>query len=126
MKLKKIVAICMISFVAFVGMCSVSAANTLPPTSYKTTWNIEDIWYYLDSTAVGYSGTISGAANNWVHTGHGYNKLYPNTRTTNKYNSAIDFYSTNGPKNSYVAQTTLFKRVNGNPVVVLGKMYQIV
>ena len=34
--------------------------------------------YYIDQSAPGYSGTISGAANNWVYTGWGYNKLYPN------------------------------------------------
>lgn len=54
----------------------------------------------------------------WVYTGWGYNKLYPNTRTYNKTNSAVDFYASNDGRNGVLASTTLYKRVNGNPVIV--------
>ena len=106
MKLKNKIAIAIIVLTGFMGINVVSAA-TMPPTSYKTSWNIESIYYYIDQSAPGYSGTISAAANNWVYTGVGYNKLYPNTRTYDK--------------NGTLAYTSLFKRVNGNPVVVTWK-----
>lgn len=56
------------------------------------TWNIENIYYYVNTSANGFTSNISAAANNWVYTGWGYNKLYPNTRTYDISLSAIDFF----------------------------------
>lgn len=82
------------------------------------TWNIENIWYYVDSSVSSYyTYLISRGADNWVHTGVGYNKLYPLTKTTNKTLSAVDFYSKSLPYNT-LGTTTMYKRVNGNAVVV--------
>lgn len=62
---------------------------------HKMTWNVENIWYYVDSSVSSYyTYLISRAADNWVHTGVGYNKLYPLTKTTNITLSAVDFSNT--------------------------------
>ena len=81
--------------------------------SYKLTWNIESIYYYVDSSAETYSGIISDAAYNWVYTGLGYNKLYPNTRSYNMLNTAVDIYAVSNLGNSTTAQTNTFKWVGG-------------
>lgn len=96
---------------------TVSAAAITPTGAYRTSWNIESIYYYIDQSAPGYSGTISAAANNWVYTGLGYNKLYPNTRTYNKTNSAVDIYAASVGGDA-MAYTLTYKRVNGNAVYV--------
>lgn len=109
----------LLAVIGCTGFISTVSAETITPTgAYKTSWNIESIYYYIDQSAPGYSGTISGAANNWVYTGLGYNKLYPNTRTYNKTSSAIDFYASSDGNNGVLAYTNLYKRVNGNPVTV--------
>lgn len=81
--------------------------------NYKLTWNIQSIRYYIDQSAPGYSGTIASAANNWVYTGLGYNKLYPNTRTYNKTNSAVDIYAEYAGEYNYTAITYTFMKSNG-------------
>jgi len=89
-------------------------AETYPAYGkYKLTWNIQKIYYYIDNTATGYSGTIASAADNWVHTGIGYNKLYPNTRTYNKKNSAVDVYAEYYGNASFVASTYTYMKKNG-------------
>lgn len=80
---------------------------------YKLTWNIENIYYYLDSSATQYSGIIESAANNWVYTGLGYNKLWPNTRIYDILGTAIDIYAYNGTANGNEAHTATFKWVDG-------------
>ena len=80
---------------------------------YKLTWNIQKIYYYIDNTATGYSGTISDAAYNWVHTGLGYNKLYPNTRTYNKKNSAVDIYAEYDGSENFTAAVYTYMKKNG-------------
>ena len=80
---------------------------------YKLTWNIQKIYYYIDKSATGYSGTIADAADNWVHTGVGYNKLYPNKRTYNKKNSAVDIYAEYDGDYSFVAATYTYMKKNG-------------
>lgn len=79
---------------------------------YKLTWNIESIYYYVDSSAENYSSVISSAANNWVYTGLGYNKLWPNTRIYDVLGTAIDIYAYNGNVNGIEATTSLYKWVN--------------
>ncbi len=101
------------------GVIPAASAATMPAYgNYKLTWNIESIYYYIDQSAPGYSGTIAAAANNWVYTGLGYNKLYPNTRTYNKTNSAVDFYAAFYGNYAFTAMTETYKRVNGNAVSV--------
>ena len=68
-----------------------------PAHTKNLLWNIESIYYYVDSSASIYTSTIADAAYNWVYTGYGWNNLYPNTQTSNKYYSAIDFYSFYSP-----------------------------
>ncbi len=96
----------------------VSAATMPAYGNYKLTWNIESIYYYIDGSAPGYSGTIKAASNNWVYTGCGYNKLYPNTQTTNKKGSAVDIYASYYGKYTFTAVTYTFKKVDGNNVMV--------
>lgn len=92
----------------------VSAANTPTPTfSKKLYWNIENVYYYLTSSATSYSSLISAAANNWVYTGYGFNKLYPNTRAYNQINGTVDFYSYSNSSVNTIAYTSFFKRANG-------------
>lgn len=69
-----------------------TAAAAGPLLGGKLLWNIESIYYYVDRSASGFSSEISAAARNWVYTGWGYNKLYPNTKTDNINISAIDIY----------------------------------
>lgn len=86
---------------------------TLPPLlKGNLIWNIESIYYYVDSSAQAYLTPIANAANNWCYTGYGWTNLYPNTRTTNILDSAIDIYgySTNDNSNGY---TTFWIRENG-------------
>lgn len=67
---------------------------TEPPVyPYSLTWNIESINYYVYDSASTYTTQIANAANNWVYTGYGYNRLYPFTQTTNVTMSAADFTS---------------------------------
>ncbi len=69
---------------------------TEPPLfKHRLTWNIESINYYVDDSASKYTNPIEKAANNWVYTGYGYNRLYPFTQTTNKQMSAADFTTYN-------------------------------
>ena len=75
---------------------SVIAAGTIPPLfSHDLIWNIESVYYYINSSATSYATPIGSAAYNWVHTGYGWNNLYPNTRTYNISNSTIDIYGYN-------------------------------
>jgi hypothetical protein len=103
--------------IAFVLMFSMSlnafALGTEPPLlGGNLTWNIESIYYYVDSSANSYVTPIASAANNWVYTGYGYNRLYPNRRTTNVSNSAIDIFGYNSNDNTN-GFTAFFARTNG-------------
>ena len=94
-------------------------AETITPTSpngYHITWNVENIHYYVDQSAPGYSGLIAGAARNWVKTGYGRNKLYP---FADKKWSAVDIYAVDEGDNGGLAYTSTFKRINGgDPIIV--------
>lgn len=95
-------------------------ANT-PILGYKLTWNIANIYYWLDSSCVNYNDLISNAASNWVNTGYGWNNLYPATKTTNISASAIDIYEINTYSDgSTLAYTTFFKRQNGTTGAAIG------
>ncbi|HIQ93805.1 TPA: matrixin family metalloprotease [Candidatus Ventrenecus stercoripullorum] len=86
--------------------------------NHVITWNVENIWYYVDSSVSSYyTYLILRGTDNWVHTGVGYNRLYPLTRTTNISLSAVDFYSY-GLQPNTLAITTVYKRVNGQAVAV--------
>ncbi|MGE5456574.1 MAG: matrixin family metalloprotease [Ignavibacteriales bacterium] len=114
--MKKIILLILISITIFiVGTLNVKAANTPTPTfGHKIIWNIESIYYYVSPGAEQYANYISDAAYNWVYTGLGYNKLYPNARTSNIYYSAVDFYVYQTPPVSgALAQTKFFARTNG-------------
>lgn len=97
----------------FVFPKGVMAATATPTFKKKLTWNIESVYYYLTSTATDYSNLISEAADNWVHTGHGYNKLYPNARAYKQSNGTVDFSSYNDSGSLTIAFTLFFKRANG-------------
>ena len=93
---------------------NVKAADTPTPVfTKKLTWNIERVYYYLGTGSTTYSSTISLAANNWVYTGFGYNKLYPNTRAYNIINGTVDFYGTNLGDDNVIAETRYFVKING-------------
>ena len=84
-----------------------------PAYRYKLSWNIENIHYYVASSAEKYSYAISNAANNWVYTGYGSNKLYPNTRTYTKSQSAIDIYAEYDENSRNNGETIHYARRNG-------------
>ena len=93
---------------------SVIAAGTIPPLlSHDLIWNIESVYYYINSSATSYATPIGSAAYNWVHTGYGWNNLYPNTRTYNISNSTIDIYGYNNV-DGYNGYTTFWARTNGH------------
>lgn len=104
---------------SFVNASEITPRTTYYTFGHKITWNIENIWYYVDSSASSYSSLIAESADNWVHTGHGYNKLYPFIATTNKTLSAADFYNKSLGSNT-LGVTWMYKRVNGNAIRVNG------
>lgn len=113
---KKITSI-LVAAIMCVSLCStvgaVESTGTVPPLlNGNLLWNIESIYYYVDSSANDYLTPIANAAYNWVYTGHGWNNLYPNSRTTNIENSAIDIYAYNivDGNNGY---TTFWARTDG-------------
>ena len=118
-KIKLIIPI--IVFMLCLALCvSATATGIIPPLlNGNLIWNIESIYYYVDSSASGFETPIANAAYNWVYTGHGWNNLYPNIRTTNIVDSAIDIfgYSLNDGNNGY---TTFWARTN----VTWGDAYQ--
>ena len=80
------------SILCLVTFWNVRVVNTPTPVfNYKLICNIESIYYYLNGGSVNYTTTINNAAQNWVYTGVGYNKLFPNTRAGYISDSAIDF-----------------------------------
>ena len=86
---------------------------TLPPLfNGNLMWDIENIYYYVDSSALSFITPIANAAYNWCYTGYGWNNLYPNTQTNNILDSAIDIYgySANDNRNGY---TSFWVRENG-------------
>lgn len=115
-RIKKITAILVVLTLCASLCFSVSAAETsgtIPPLlEGNLIWNIESIYYYVDSSANNYLTPIADAAYNWVYTGYGWNNLYPNTRTTNIENSAIDIYAY-GRYDGNNGYTTFWARTNG-------------
>lgn len=112
MKRKICLFIVTIAIILLAFSSKIYAATQPPLLPYDLIWNIESYRYYVDSSASGYTTPIANAANNWVYTGCGYNRLYPNTQTTNITNSAVDIYgySANDGRNAY---TSFFARTNG-------------
>lgn len=100
----------LVGFVLFPNI--VHADNITPIYGNKLTWNIESIYYYLDGNSTQYSSIIASAANNWVYTGYGYNKLYPNTRIYDITGTAVDF-KTYSQSDNVIAETFFFTRANG-------------
>ena len=93
-KSKRIIAQ-LAAIVLSVGLSlAVSASSTTEPPLLggNLIWNIESIYYYVDSSANSFVTPIANAAYNWVYTGYGWNNLYPNSRTYNITYSAIDIY----------------------------------
>lgn len=113
MKRRLITCVTIILF-AIICITNTSLANSYEPPllSGNLLWNIESYRYYVDSTATPYLTPIANAANNWVYTGYGYNRLYPNTRTTNIASSAVDIYAYN-QSDLGNARTFFFARTNG-------------
>ena len=91
---------------------SASSTTEPPLLGGNLIWNIESIYYYVDSSANSFVTPIANAAYNWVYTGYGWNNLYPNSRTYNITYSAIDIYgySSADGNNGY---TTFWARTNG-------------
>jgi hypothetical protein len=112
-KVKKKIFFLLLFLTIFVFPKSVMATTATPTFKKKLTWNIESVYYYLTSTATDYSNLIRDAADNWVHTGYGYNKLYPNTRASKQSNGTVDFSSYNDSSSLTIAFTLFFKRANG-------------
>ena len=113
-KSKRIIAL-LAAIVLSVGLSlAVSASSTTEPPLLggNLIWNIESIYYYVDSSANSFVTPIANAAYNWVYTGYGWNNLYPNSRTYNITYSAIDIYgySSADGNNGY---TTFWARTNG-------------
>ena len=105
-----------------VSFCfSTSDAGTVPPLLRgNLIWNIESIYYYVHSSASAYLTPIADAAHNWVYTGHGWNNLYPNQRTTKIIDSAIDIYAY-AKSDGVNGYTTFWARTN----VTSGTAYQV-
>ena len=112
----------MLMLFIFMMFTTKNQANDLEPGLLHANllWNIESYRYYVDSTALPYLTPISNAANNWVYTGYGYNRLYPNTRTTNIASSAVDIYAYN-QSDLGNARTFYFARTNGTT----GNAYEV-
>lgn len=96
------------------------AATSTPTFGHKTTWNIENMYYYLADDSSQYSTIIANAANNWVYTGCGYNKLWPNTRVYDITGTGVDFH-TYTESGTVLARTSMFNRTNGTT----GDAYQV-
>lgn len=114
--MKKIIRIIFIimSAITLTFSTKVFAAVTYPAYGqYKLTWNIENVYYYVDSSATNYSSIIESAANNWVYTGLGYNKLWPNTRIYDILGTTVDFYAYEGGTTGTEATTYTYIWVNG-------------
>lgn len=112
-KLFSILLILILFFTVISFKSNVSAATATPLNKYNLLWNITSYYYYLDSTATKHATIIQKAAENWVHTGYGWNNLYPNTRTTNITDSACDFFAY-WDFDRFGAYTLFFKRANGH------------
>lgn len=93
--MKKVMSLLLVVVVIFAAPALTATATEPPLLSGNLTWDIENINYFLTGTATIYATNISAAANNWVYTGHGYNRLWPNTRTYSQTYSAIDLYGYN-------------------------------
>lgn len=115
MKTKKRILGFLLAFVmVVVPFTEVAAATETPLFNKNLTWNIENVHYYVGGQASTFSSQISAAANNWVYTGYGYNKLYPNTQTTNITLSTVDIFGyTPIASSSVLGYTNFYTRVNG-------------
>ncbi len=116
----KIFIIGIILLIPTIVKAEVNPRITYYTYGHKMTWNIENIWYFIDSAASSYESVVADAANNWVHTGYGYNKLYPYTKTTNITLSATDVFKLAEGENA-LGVTWHFKRVNGKAIGVNGQ-----
>lgn len=57
----------------------------------RFTRGVGNTCYYVDSSASAYTSRINAAANNWVHTGYGYNPIYM-TAVSSSHGTHIDLY----------------------------------
>ena len=53
---------------------------------------VSNMYYYVDSTAEGYTYLINNAVDNWVDTGYGWNPIYMSPVASN-YATDVDFYA---------------------------------
>lgn len=96
----------------------VFAADTPTPTyPYNLWWNIGNIYYWVDSNALEYDSHNSSASYNWFKTGW-YNKLYPNSKASNKSSVAIDYYKYNDSSDSSNAYTSFTLNTSSGKVPV--------
>lgn len=99
-----IIVMCLL-FSIYPAINSYSAASPVLP--YNLTWDINNIHYFITSSATSYATPISAASANWWRPfGPGSNSLYPNTRTYNQTYSAIDYYAYSDSTSNCNAYTT--------------------
>ncbi len=53
---------------------------------------VSNMYYYVDSSAEGYTYLINNAVDNWVDTGYGWNPIYMSPVASN-YATDVDFYA---------------------------------
>lgn len=75
----------------------------------KQSRGVSNMYYYVDSTASGYTTLINNAVDNWVVTGWGWNPIYLAPVASNN-GTALDFYLKTGDQisSSVLAQTSFY------------------
>lgn len=96
--------------------------NEAPYTQYRLSRGVSKMYYYVDSSASGYTTLINNAVNNWIDTGYGWNPIYLYPVASN-YATEIDFYLLKGSQatdlwgayNGTLAETFYF-RIDESPI----------
>lgn len=73
----------------------------------KLSRGVGNMYYYVDSTASGYTSLINNAVDNWVDTGYGWNPIYMAPVASN-YATDMDFYAVYSLDYGVIAQTSMY------------------
>lgn len=75
---------------------------------------VGEMYYYVDSSAAGYTTLINNAVNNWIDTGYGWNPIYMYPVASN-YATDVDFYARYGDEisSNVLAQTSFYDIYEG-------------
>ncbi len=116
--LKKFKLVFGVALVSFCLSTNVFAMTPTWPNDAKFDRGVSNAYYYVDSSASGYTSRINAAVNNWVDTGYGWNPIYLYPVASN-YATHIDYYNLNYKNDSYLQNTntiayTCFFDINEN------------